>query len=58
MSHDIGRDACQVLPRREAVAVIGFAYLFAVLNDASGFTIENDAVLSDGDLINSGGFGE
>ena len=58
MSNDIGRDARQVLPRREAIAVIGLAQFVAIFHDAGGFTVENDAVLSDGDLIDGGGFSD
>jgi len=38
--------------------MVGFAQFVAIFHDASGFTIENDAVLSNGDLVNGGGFGD
>jgi hypothetical protein len=58
MSNDIGRNARQVLPRREAIAVVSLAELLTIFHDAGSFTVKNDAVLSDGDLVNSDFFGD
>ena len=38
--------------------MVGLAQFFAILHDACSFTVEDDAVLSDGDLVDGGGFGE
>jgi len=58
MCNDIGRDAREVLSRREAVAVVGLAQFVAIFHDASGFTVQHCAVFGNGDLVNGGGFGE
>jgi hypothetical protein len=43
----------------KATAVVGLAQFIAVFHDACCFTIENDAVFGDGDLVNMlGCFGE
>jgi len=52
--HDIGRDAHQVLPRRQAVAMVTLGQFRAILHDASCFTVEDDAVFRHGYLINGG----
>lgn len=36
----------------------GLAQFVAIFHDAGGFTVENDAVFGDGDLVNVGGFGD
>lgn len=34
--------------------MVGLAQLYAVLHDAGCFTVEDDAVLGDGNLVNDG----
>jgi hypothetical protein len=38
--------------------MVGLADLIAIFHDASCFTIEDDAVFGDCDLVNSCGFGK
>jgi len=38
--------------------MVGLANLIAIFHDASCLTVENDAVLSHGDLVDACGFGE
>jgi len=38
--------------------VVSLAQFVAIFHDACGFTIENDAAFSDGDLVDAGGFSE
>jgi len=58
MSNDIGRNARQVLSRREATAMVGLAQFVAIFHDAGGFTIENSAIFANSNLVDGGGFGE
>ena len=38
--------------------MVGFAQFVSVFHDACSFTVEDDAVLSHGDLVDGGGFGD
>jgi hypothetical protein len=38
--------------------MVGLAEFVAVFHDACCFTVHYDAILSDGDLVNAGGFCE
>ena len=38
--------------------MVGLAQLDAILHDAGCIAVEDDAVFSDSDLVNDGGFGE